>query len=151
MVTAFMYMLLRNLKLNVMEMHSRKPQLYRTRVSDEFRESKSVVLVTSDVSSRGVNYPDVTLVVRTSLPHICSVLSVSKMPLEIYSSTSRCSLCSPAPLVFALRDFAGFCWWWEFPTIGSNTSIVLEGQVAKAKMARASFCLRLGRSTSWTR
>ncbi|KAK8472735.1 hypothetical protein PHAVU_002G287400 [Phaseolus vulgaris] len=64
MVTSLMYNLLREMKMNVREMHSRKPQLYRTRISDEFRESKQLILVSSDVSSRGMNYPDVTLVVQ---------------------------------------------------------------------------------------
>lgn len=64
MVTEFMFMLLHDLKMNVREIHSRKPQLYRTRLSDEFRESKQLILVTSDVSSRGLNYPDVTLVIQ---------------------------------------------------------------------------------------
>lgn len=50
--------------MNVKEMHSRKPQLYRTRISDEFKESKQLILVSSDVSSRGMNYPDVTLVIQ---------------------------------------------------------------------------------------
>lgn len=52
------------LSLNVREIHSRKPQSYRTRISDEFRKSKGLILVTSDVSARGVDYPDVTLVVQ---------------------------------------------------------------------------------------
>lgn len=65
-----MYVLLRDLKMNVREMHSRKPQLYRTRISDEFRESKCIILVTSDVSSRGMNYPDVTLVIQVILPSL---------------------------------------------------------------------------------
>lgn len=64
MVTEFMYIMLRDLKLNVREIHSRKPQIYRTRISEEFRDSNRLVLVTSDVSTRGVNYPDVTLVVQ---------------------------------------------------------------------------------------
>lgn len=59
-----MYNLLREMKMNVKEMHSRKPQLYRTRISDEFKESKQLILVSSDVSSRGMNYPDVTLVIQ---------------------------------------------------------------------------------------
>jgi len=67
MVTSLMYNLLREMKMNVREMHSRKPQLYRTRISDEFRESKQLILVSSDVSSRGMNYPDVTLVVQVCL------------------------------------------------------------------------------------
>lgn len=67
MGAAFMYVLLRDLKMNVREMHSRKPQLYRARISDEFRESKRLILVTSDVSSRGVHYPNVTLVIQVTI------------------------------------------------------------------------------------
>ncbi|KAK1571182.1 hypothetical protein Q3G72_013098 [Acer saccharum] len=68
MVTSLLYLLLREMKINVREIHSRKPQLYRTRVSDEFRDSKRLILVTSDVSARGMNYPDVTLVVQVGIP-----------------------------------------------------------------------------------
>ncbi|XP_062221441.1 DEAD-box ATP-dependent RNA helicase 48-like isoform X2 [Phragmites australis] len=68
MVTEFMYIMLRDLKLNVREIHSRKPQLYRTRISEEFRDSNRLILVTSDVSTRGVNYPDVTLVIQIGVP-----------------------------------------------------------------------------------
>lgn len=64
MVTSLLYLFLREMKMNVREIHSRKPQLLRTRVSDEFRESKRLILVTSDVSARGMNYPNVTLVVQ---------------------------------------------------------------------------------------
>ncbi|XP_066332947.1 DEAD-box ATP-dependent RNA helicase 48-like isoform X4 [Miscanthus floridulus] len=68
MVTEFMYIMLRDLKLNVREIHSRKPQLFRTRISEEFRGSNRLILVTSDVSTRGVNYPDVTLVIQVGVP-----------------------------------------------------------------------------------
>ncbi|KAF5205106.1 Atp-dependent rna helicase [Thalictrum thalictroides] len=68
MVTSLMFQLLLEMKLNVREMHSRKPQLYRTRISDEFRESKRLILVTSDISARGMNYPDVTLVLQVGIP-----------------------------------------------------------------------------------
>ncbi|KAK2406859.1 DEAD-box ATP-dependent RNA helicase [Trifolium repens] len=68
MVTRLVADLLGELNLNVREIHSRKPQSYRTRVSDEFRKSKGLILVTSDVSARGVDYPDVTLVVQVGLP-----------------------------------------------------------------------------------
>lgn len=64
MVTRLVADLLGELNLNVREIHSRKPQGYRTRVSDEFRKSKGLILVTSDVSARGVDYPDVTLVIQ---------------------------------------------------------------------------------------
>ncbi|KAL8235870.1 hypothetical protein R6Q59_016951 [Mikania micrantha] len=68
MVTKLVADLLSQLKLNVREIHSRKSQSYRTQVSDEFRKSKGLILVTSDVSARGVDYPDVTLVIQIGLP-----------------------------------------------------------------------------------
>lgn len=52
MATKLVAEYLAELKLNVREIHSRKPQSYRTRVSKEFRESKGLILVSSDVSAR---------------------------------------------------------------------------------------------------
>lgn len=66
-VTSLVAELLSELKLNVREIHSRKPQSYRTRISKEFKESKGLILVSSDVSARGVDYPNVTLVVQVTL------------------------------------------------------------------------------------
>ncbi|RAL44392.1 hypothetical protein DM860_011669 [Cuscuta australis] len=68
MMTSLMFSLYREMKMNVREIHTRKPQLYRTRISDEFKETKRVILITSDVSSRGMNYPDVTLVIQVGIP-----------------------------------------------------------------------------------
>ncbi|OVA11436.1 Helicase [Macleaya cordata] len=68
MVTRLVANLLSGLNLNVREIHSKKAQSYRTRISDEFRKSKGLILVTSDVSARGVDYPDVTLVIQVGLP-----------------------------------------------------------------------------------
>lgn len=49
---------------DVLETHSRKSQTYRERVSESFRNRKGVIMFTSDVSARGLDYPDVTLVVQ---------------------------------------------------------------------------------------
>ncbi|TVU35904.1 hypothetical protein EJB05_17811, partial [Eragrostis curvula] len=68
MVTKLVAEILSHLKLNVREIHSRKSQSARTKVSDEFRKSKGLILVSSDVSARGVDYPDVTLVIQIGLP-----------------------------------------------------------------------------------
>ncbi|KAK9076703.1 hypothetical protein SSX86_005037 [Deinandra increscens subsp. villosa] len=68
MMTSLMFSLLREMKMNVREIHSRKPQLYRTRVSEEFKEEKQLILITSDVSARGMNYPDVSLVIQVGVP-----------------------------------------------------------------------------------
>ncbi|KAI3974284.1 hypothetical protein MKX01_030953 [Papaver californicum] len=68
MVSSLLFHLLRGMKLNVMEMHSRKPQAIRDRVSEEFQEAKRSIFVTSDVSARVINYPDVTLVIQVGVP-----------------------------------------------------------------------------------
>ena len=61
------------LGMEVIELHSRKSQSYRNTASDKFRNAKSAILFTSDVSARGVDYPDVTGVIQVS------VLSFIKM------------------------------------------------------------------------
>lgn len=68
MMTSLMYSLFREMRMNVREIHSRKPPLYRTRVSEEFKEVKRLILITSDVSARGMNYPDVSLVIQVGVP-----------------------------------------------------------------------------------
>lgn len=53
---------------NVLEMHSRKSQKQRTRVSDTFRENRNEIMFTSDVTARGIDYPDVTTVIQIGMP-----------------------------------------------------------------------------------
>ncbi|KAF9970041.1 hypothetical protein BGZ73_007359 [Actinomortierella ambigua] len=52
----------------VFSLHSKKSQEARTRTSDRFRKSNGGVLFTSDVSARGVDYPDVSLVIQVGIP-----------------------------------------------------------------------------------
>lgn len=54
----------------VYEMHSKKGQGARTSTSDAFRNDKTgaSVLITSDVSARGVDYPGVTRVIQVGIP-----------------------------------------------------------------------------------
>jgi len=54
------------LGIDVIELHSKKSQSYRNNASEKFRNAKSAVLFTSDVSARGVDYPDVTHVIQVS-------------------------------------------------------------------------------------
>jgi len=56
------------LGIEVIELHSKKSQGYRNKASDKFRKAKCAVLFTSDVSARGVDYPDVTDVLQFGLP-----------------------------------------------------------------------------------
>jgi len=52
----------------VLEMHSRKSQAQRTRVADQFRDGDNLIMFSSDVSARGMDYPDVTAVVQVGMP-----------------------------------------------------------------------------------
>ncbi|KAM0748755.1 DEAD-domain-containing protein [Meredithblackwellia eburnea MCA 4105] len=54
----------------IFEIHSKKDQSQRSKASAAFRASKApyTVLVTSDVSARGVDYPNVTQVIQVGIP-----------------------------------------------------------------------------------
>jgi superfamily II DNA/RNA helicase len=54
---------------NIYELHSKKSQMQRSKISDRFRSARpGSVLFTSDVSARGVDYPGVTLVLQVGVP-----------------------------------------------------------------------------------
>ncbi|GMH81416.1 hypothetical protein TrVE_jg13900 [Triparma verrucosa] len=54
--------------IDVLEMHSRKSQPHRAHVSHKFKTEYDQVLFTSDVSARGVDYPNVTCCIQFGLP-----------------------------------------------------------------------------------
>ncbi|KAJ1424141.1 P-loop containing nucleoside triphosphate hydrolase protein, partial [Ochromonadaceae sp. CCMP2298] len=56
------------LGIEVMEIHSRKNQTQRTLTSDTYRRAKRAILMSSDISARGVDYPNVTLIVQLGAP-----------------------------------------------------------------------------------
>ncbi|KAJ1405091.1 P-loop containing nucleoside triphosphate hydrolase protein [Ochromonadaceae sp. CCMP2298] len=62
--TGYCAEVLNALGLNVLEIHSRKSQGHRTRVSEEFRTGKNMIMASSDVSARGMDYPDVSFVLQ---------------------------------------------------------------------------------------
>jgi len=51
----------------VLEIHSRKSQAVRTKTAEAFRKGRKVMMFSSDVSARGVDYPDVSLVLQVGL------------------------------------------------------------------------------------
>eukprot|EP00392_Amoebophrya_sp_AT5.2_P005693 g5703.t1 len=57
------------LRFPVLEIHSRKDAHQRLRVSSEFAKGRAGILFSSDVSARGMDYPDVTLVLQFCAPH----------------------------------------------------------------------------------
>lgn len=52
----------------VLELHSKKTQSARRTASENFRQATSAILLTSDVSARGIDFPDVTQVIQIGLP-----------------------------------------------------------------------------------
>jgi len=63
-VTQFMAELFCAAGVPVMDIHSRKSQGARTRTSNEFRAAAAAIMFTSDVSARGMDYPDVSFVLQ---------------------------------------------------------------------------------------
>lgn len=54
-------------RISVLEMHSRKSQGHRTKVANAFRDSLCQVCFSSDVSARGMDYPDVSMVIQVGI------------------------------------------------------------------------------------
>lgn len=54
--------------LNVFEIHSRLSQNVRTRTTAQFKEAASGIMFASDVIGRGMDFPNVDLVVQVGLP-----------------------------------------------------------------------------------
>lgn len=52
----------------VFEIHSRKSQAVRTKAADKFREARAAVMMSSDVTARGMDFPDVTMVIQIGVP-----------------------------------------------------------------------------------
>ena len=55
-------------RLKVLEMHSRKSQSHRQKCAKAFREGERGIMFSSDVSARGMDYPDVTRVIQIGIP-----------------------------------------------------------------------------------
>ncbi len=65
--TGYMAALFRLAKMDILEIHSRKSQAQRTKTSETFRASTRGIIFSSDVTARGMDYPDVTLVIQMGM------------------------------------------------------------------------------------
>lgn len=52
----------------LIEMHARLTQQQRTRAADTFRRADSAIMLSSDVTARGMDFPNVTHVIQIGLP-----------------------------------------------------------------------------------
>ena len=67
-LTQFYAELFNAMGIETLEMHSRKSQSQRVKVAEKFRTRSSVIMFSSDVSARGMDYPDVSSVIQVGLP-----------------------------------------------------------------------------------
>ena len=54
--------------LRIIEMHARLSQEGRTRAANSFRRAQSAIMISSDVTARGMDFPNVTHVIQIGLP-----------------------------------------------------------------------------------
>ena len=59
----------------MLEIHSRKSQGHRNKVSEKFRNGEGLIMFTSDVSARGMDYPDVSAVLQVCV-RVCVCVCV---------------------------------------------------------------------------
>ncbi|KAJ7129348.1 P-loop containing nucleoside triphosphate hydrolase protein [Mycena epipterygia] len=52
----------------ILDIHSRKSQPARTKAAEQFKDAKEAVLISSDVTARGMDFPGVTLILQPGLP-----------------------------------------------------------------------------------
>jgi ATP-dependent RNA helicase MSS116 len=67
MVTT-MTRIFQELNMDVMELQSKMEQVKRSKIYSRFRSARNAILFTTDISARGVDYPDVTLVLSFGMP-----------------------------------------------------------------------------------
>lgn len=120
-ITQFYCALFNAMGIPVLEMHSRKSQAQRTRAADQFRAGKRCIMFSSDVSARGVDYPDVSLVIQVRsrclhalyMCNLCSSQFLENLALLVrLCLPSRCSMpCLQRPPEHWLqRKLYGACW-----------------------------------------
>ena len=53
---------------SIIEMHAKLDQFQRTRAADAFRRAESAIMFSSDVTARGMDFPNVTHVIQIGIP-----------------------------------------------------------------------------------
>ncbi|PKI83982.1 RNA helicase [Malassezia vespertilionis] len=115
----------------ILELHSNKDQASRTRISSRFRNITDTpsILVTSDVSARGVDYPNVTEVIQLGIP------PSKEMYVHRVGRTGRGSKDGRADLV--LQSWEGGFLTWELGEMPLQHISVAEFQTQVLDTAQA--------------
>lgn len=67
-LTGFFAHLFKAMGKHVLEIHSRMPQYQRNNISNTFRVGMKLIMFTSDITARGLDYPNVSTVIQVGLP-----------------------------------------------------------------------------------
>lgn len=147
----------------VLEMHSRKSQPHRTRVAEQFREGSDIVMFSSDVSARGMDYPDVTAVIqaaysrlggrrRARVVSLCSTLRFRSACRRIRRNTSIGLVALPeqVPILPACICSQPYIPEHLFPAvcscayIPSRTFLISRFPISATSSSSSASCLLLG-------
>jgi superfamily II DNA/RNA helicase len=131
------------LGMRVLEMHSRKSQAVRTRVADEFRDGDNLIMFSSDVSARGMDYPDVTAVVQVACRRTSTLPSHLLTPSRIFAY-----LPTPSHTCSHLLTALAICGRWACPPRRPSTSTGSAAPAAQASRVKVCCCSHTRRSPS---
>lgn len=98
---------LRDLGTNVIEIHSKMTQSKRTKASDAFRSGCGIVMFSSDVSARGMDYPDVTMVVQLGLVSRNQYTHRVGRTARVDKEGAGVLICTPYELPVVQRELSG--------------------------------------------
>ena len=99
---------LRNLGKTILEIHSKMTQAKRSRASEEFRGSSQTIIFSSDVSARGMDYPDITMVVQLGLVSRNQYIHRIGRTARADKGGSCVLLCAPYEFPVLKRELEGF-------------------------------------------
>ena len=104
--TQYMAELFRNINIEVLEIHSRKTQGSRTATSEKFRQAKKGIMFSSDVTARGMDYPDVTLVLQMGLTDKNQYVHRLGRTARAGKEGSGLLICSPFELAYMQTELS---------------------------------------------
>uniref|UniRef100_A0A7S1IKQ0 RNA helicase n=1 Tax=Eutreptiella gymnastica TaxID=73025 RepID=A0A7S1IKQ0_9EUGL len=129
-MTALYSELFRSMGFPVLEIHSKKSQAYRTKTAEQFRQGSQLILFSSDVTARGMDFPNVNCVVQVG------VASSAEQYIHRMGRTSRGTGVSGQSLLL-LSDF-------ERPFLRKLKSFGLQERQAEGLGPQEAARLQLG-------
>jgi len=96
--------MLKLLKINVYPIHAQMQQRQRMKNLDRFRENKNIVLVATDVASRGIDIPNVDYVIHYNVPRNVEIF-IHRSGRTARANRNGMSVLMISPLVHEIHSF----------------------------------------------